>query len=133
MKKRKRVRYWLEQVAAGALLLVIGLGLFVLLYAIGLTALGIDPSCAEELHRYPVARVEVNAGSCLNVRKTPGGERCAVQLNCMEDVVILATDDGWALVIRPEHVGSQDMNGTPLGWASMEYLRVYREHIEIEE
>ena len=130
--KRQGLWYWLEQVAAGALLLVIGLGLFVLAYSIGLTALGIDPACAEELHRYPVARVEVNAGSHMNVRKTPGGERREVQLNSMEDVVILAIDDGWALVIRPQHVGSKDMNGAPLGWASMEYLRVYREHLVIE-
>lgn len=81
---------------------------------------------AQEMYQYPVAYVSVNADSHLNVRATPDGELLAVTLNPLEDVVILAERDGWALVIRAKHVGNTDMNGKPLGWCSMEFLRTYR-------
>lgn len=127
MKKLRRV---LLAVTEGILLFTIGVLLFVLLYSVGLVAFDIDPACAEVQH-WPLAYVDVNADSYLNVRKTPAGELCTIRLASMAEVVVLETDGCWALVIRPEHLGSSDMNGQPLGWVSMDYLRIYRDHMTI--
>lgn len=126
----KNLRRVLLAVTEGILLFTIGVLLFVLLYSVGLVAFDIDPACAEVQH-WPLAYVDVNADSYLNVRKTPAGELCTIRLESMAEVVLLETDGSWALVIRPEHLGRADMNGQPLGWVSMDYLRVYRDHMTI--
>lgn len=124
----KKLRKGLMTAAEGVLWVTIFFLLFVLLYSIGLVALGIDPACAEVEH-WPLAYVDVNADSYLNVRKTPAGELRTVRLESLAEVLVLDVEDGWALVIRPEHLGRGDMNGTPLGWVSMEYLRIYRDYM----
>lgn len=126
----KKLRKVLLAVTEGILLFTIGVLLFVLLYSAGLVAFDIDPACAEVQH-WPLAYVDVNADSYLNVRKTPAGELCTIRLESMAEVVVLETDGSWALVIRPEHLGRADMNGQPLGWVSMDYLRIYRDHMTI--
>lgn len=126
----KKLRKVLLAVTEGILLFTIGVLLFVLLYSAGLVAFDIDPACAEVQH-WPLAYVDVNADSYLNVRKTPAGELRTIRLESMAEVVLLETDGSWALVIRPEHLGRADMNGQPLGWVSMDYLRVYRDHMTI--
>lgn len=126
----KKLRRELLAVTEGILLFTIGVLMFVLLYSAGLVAFDIDPACAEVKH-WPLAYVDVNADSYLNVRKTPAGELCTIRLESMAEVVLLETDGSWALVIRPEHLGRADMNGQPLGWVSMDYLRVYRDHMTI--
>lgn len=128
----KKVKVILHDTAAFIVGLTAAMLLFVLLYSIGLTALGIDPACAEETTNYPVAAVMVNADSYLNIRQTPGGKLTGSTLECHADVVILAEDSGWALVIRPENVGSSNMNGNPLGWVSMDYLKPYRTFVAKE-
>ena len=124
----KKLRKGLMTAVEGVLWVTIFFLLFVLLYSIGLVALGIDPACAEVEH-WPLAYVDVNADSYLNVRKTPAGELRTVRLESLAEVLVLDVKDGWALVIRPEHLGNGDMNGTPLGWVCMEYLRIYRDYM----
>lgn len=125
MKKLRRV---LLAATEGILLFTIGVLLFVLLYSAGLVAFDIDPACAEVQH-WPLAYVDVNADSYLNVRKTPAGELRTVRLESLAEVLVLDVEDGWALVIRPEHLGNSDMNGTPLGWVSMDYLQIYMDYM----
>lgn len=124
----KKLRKGLMTAVEGVLWVTIFFLLFVLLYSIGLVALGIDPACAEVEH-WPLAYVDVNADSYLNVRKTQAGELRTVRLESLAEVLVLDVKDGWALVIRPEHLGNGDMNGTPLGWVCMEYLRIYRDYM----
>lgn len=124
---KKRILDWLEGAAEVILLLAIGLLLFVILYAATLACMGIGTAKAE-IVRWPVAYVDVNADSYLNVRETPGGEKTQFVLRCREDVVLLMQQDGWALVIRPDKVGK----GQPLGWACMDYLHVYREYLLLQ-
>lgn len=124
----KKLRKGLMTAVEGVLWVMIFFLLFVLLYSIGLVALGIDPACAEVEH-WPLAYVDVNADSYLNVRKTPAGELRTVRLESLAEVLVLDVKDGWALVIRPEHLGNGDMNGTPLGWVCMEYLRIYTDYM----
>lgn len=119
------LRFWLEIMLAVvngflAMLLVMALCLW----------LRMPGASAEEIIHLPVATVAVEADSHLNIRKTPGGELTVHRLYAWEDVVILAQDGDWALVIRPEHVECTDLNGTPLGWAHMDYLLVYRQYIK---
>lgn len=92
MKRRKRMRNWLEQAAAGVMLLVIGLAAFVLLYAAGLTILGIDPACAETMY------VAVEKGSHLNGRATPVDGDIEAKLLPGWTVEVVRTADGWALI-----------------------------------
>lgn len=92
MTKRRRLRNWLEQMAAGALLTVIMLALFVLLYAAGLTALGIDPACAETMY------VAVEKGSHLNGRASPVDGAIEAKLLPGWEVEVVRTADGWALI-----------------------------------
>jgi len=92
MKRRKRMRNWLEQAAAGVMLLVIGLAAFVLLYAAGLTILGIDPACAETMY------VAVEEGSRLNGRATPVDGDIEAKLLPGWTVEVVQTADGWALI-----------------------------------
>lgn len=124
----KKLRKGLMTAVEGVLWVTIFFLLFVLLYSIGLVALGIDPACAEVEH-WPLAYVDVNADSYLNVRKTPAGELRTVRLESLAEVLVLDVEGGWALVIRPEHLGRGDMNGTPLGWVSMDYLNIYRDYM----
>jgi hypothetical protein len=124
----KKLRKGLMTAVEGVLWVTIFFLLFVLIYSIGLVALGIDPACAEVEH-WPLAYVDVNADSYLNVRKTPAGELRTVRLESLAEVLVLDVEGGWALVIRPEHLGNGDMNGTPLGWVCMEYLRIYRDYM----
>ena len=118
------IKWWAEVllfVLDGFLIFLLGLGIY----------MGLTPPAQAEVITYPVAYVDVNAGSSLNVRKAPGGDLTGIRLYCREDVVILAEVDGWALVIRPQNVGKTAMDGQPLGWASMDYLRCYRKHLSI--
>ena len=75
---------------------------------------------------YPVALVNVNRESWLNVRKTPGGELTFTQLMSQKDVVILDEVDGWALVNTIERM---EDGKPPLGWSSSMYLVKYRAYI----
>lgn len=124
MKKLLRIAEWWAEVI---LFVAAGLGTFILLTAIFMTA------ARAEADLYPIAYVDVNAGSTLNVRKAPGGDLTHIRLNCREDVVILAEVDGWALVIRPQHFGRKTMDGQPLGWASMDYLVPYRQFVHAKK
>lgn len=82
---------------------------------------------ASEATILPVAYVDVQADSWLNVRFTPGGTLTGYGLMPLTDVVILAEIEGWALVTTSERIaGEQD----PLGWCSTDYLVKYREYIQ---
>lgn len=122
MKKFLRIAEWW---AEAILFVAAGLGTFVLLTAIFMTV--------AKAEVYPIAYVDVNAGSTLNVRKAPGGDLTHIRLNCREDVIILDQVDGWALVIRPQCYGKTTMDGQPLGWASMDYLVPYRQFIHTKK
>lgn len=89
------------------------------------------PPASAEAQLYPVAYVDVNADSYLSVRQTPGGELTPNRLLAYEDVVILAVDGDWALVIQRQYMGCTDMRGTPLGWVHTDYLYTYAVHIGI--
>lgn len=122
----KTIEEWLAVV----LLLIIGLLISVIGYAAALVVMDAVPEAsAEVIERYPIAYVDVNADSYLNVRKTPGGELKHIQLQPLEDVVILHTDGDWALVIQLKYMDATDLNGNPLGWVHRDYLSVYREYI----
>lgn len=122
----KTIEEWLAVV----LMLIISLLIFLIGYAAALVVLDAVPEAsAEVIERYPIAYVDVNADSYLNVRKTPGGELKHIQLQPLEDVVILHTDGDWALVIQERYMTAADMNGHPLGWVHLDYLSVYREYI----
>lgn len=124
MKKLLRIAEWWAEVI---LFVVAGFGTFVLLTAILMTV------ARAEADLYPIAYVDVNAGSTLNVRKAPGGDLAHIRLNCREDVIILDQVDGWALVIRPHCFGKTTMDGQPLGWASMDYLVPYRQFVHTKK
>lgn len=124
MKKLLRFAEWWAEVI---LFVAAGFGTFILLTAILMTV------ARAEADIYPIAYVDVNAGSTLNVRKAPGGDLTHIRLNCREDVVILDQVDGWALVIRPKCFGKTTMDGQPLGWASMDYLVPYRQFIHTKK
>ena len=127
-----KAKVWreVEEWLAVVLMLIISLLLFVIGYAAALVALDAVPEAsAEVIERYPIAYVDVNADSYLNVRKTPGGELKHIQLKPLEDVVILHTDGDWALVIQLKYMTATDMNGNPIGWVHRDYLSVYREYI----
>lgn len=117
-----------RETAAGILLVTIGLLLFVLLYGIGLTVFDIPAANAEVVH-YPLAYVEVNAESCLNVRSEPMGTRL-FGLPCWTDVVILDQADGWAYVSTPDRIAERK---PPCGWVSMDYLNVYGDYMANEK
>ncbi len=110
-----------RETAAGILLVAIGLLLFVLLYGIGLTLLDIPAACAEET-RCPVALVNVNPGSRLNVRESPYG-RVVGSLSRGADVVVLDRQNGWSLVTTERDMAH---GHRPLGWVWAEYLEEYR-------
>lgn len=101
-----------------------------LLLATAIMLVLISPANAEA-QLYPVAYVDVNADSYLAVRQTPGGKLTPNRLLAYEDVVILAVDGDWALVIQRQYMGCTDMRGIPLGWAHTEYLHIYAVHIGI--
>ena len=92
----------------------------------------ITSGCAEERKatHYPVAYVDVKAGSRLNVRRSPAGEWAYLSLRGWEDVVILQQQDNWALVNTPERMQDEE---APLGWVSAAYLHIYRDYIKLEE
>ena len=121
----KRAIRWIAEVV---LWLGIFLGLFVL--AMGISLAWMRQARAEEIYHLPVAQVMVNKDSHLNIRKAPGGELTVQRVYAYDDVVILARCGDWALIIKPEHVDSTNLNGQPLGWAHMDYLHVYRQHIK---
>ena len=122
--KKRRILDLLVGAAEIVVALTISVLVFLILYAATLAWMGIGTAEAE-LMRWPVAYVDVQADSYLNVRETPGGEKTQFVLRCREDVVLLMQQDGWALVIRPDKVGQ----GQPLGWACMDYLHCYREFL----
>lgn len=127
-----KAKVWreVEEWLAVVLLLIISLLIFVIGYAAALVLLDAVPEAsAEVIERYPIAYVDVNADSYLNVRKTPGGELKHIQLQPLEDVVVLHTDGDWALVIQEKYMTATDLNGNPLGWVHRDYLKVYREYI----
>lgn len=109
------------ETAAGILLVAIGLLLFVLLYGIGLTLLGIPAACAEET-RCPVAVVNVNPDSSLNVRESPNG-RVVGSLSRGADVVVLDRQNGWSLVTTERDMAH---GHRPLGWVWADYIEEYR-------
>lgn len=109
------------ETTAGILLFAIGLLLFVLLYGIGLTLLDIPAACAEEA-RCPVAVVNVNPGSSLNVRVSPNG-RVINKLGRGADVVVLDKQNGWVLVTTERDMAH---GHRPLGWVWADYLEEYR-------
>ena len=125
---KAKVKRLLREMVTVVVGVAVGVLLFVLIYSVMLTIYGIDPACAEVEH-WPLAYVDVNADSYLNVRKTPAGELRTVRLESLAEVLVLDVEDGWALVIRPEHLGNRDMNGTPLGWVSMDYLQIYMDYM----
>ncbi len=110
-----------RETAAGILLVAIGLLLCVLLYGIGLTMFDIPAACAEET-RCPVALVNVNPGSRLNVRESPNG-RVVGRLSRGADVVVLDRQDGWSLVTTERDMAH---GHRPLGWVYADYLEEYR-------
>lgn len=116
-----KLKYLAHETAAGILLVAIGLLLFVLLYGIGLTLFGIPAACAEE-NRCPVAVVNVNPGSSLNVRESPNG-RVVGSLSRGADVVVLDRQNGWSLVITERDLAH---GHRPLGWVYADYLEEYR-------
>jgi hypothetical protein len=90
----------------------------------------VAPAFAEgEVIRYPIAYVDVSYGY-LNVRKTPAGELTNTRLRAYTDVVILATQGDWALVINERDMGLRHIKD-PLGWVHREYITVYRDFIEL--
>jgi hypothetical protein len=126
-----KAKVWrtVEEWLALALLLIISLLIFIIGYAAALVVLDAVPEAsAEEFVRYPIAYVDVNADSYLNVRKTPGGECTSYQLRAYQDVVILATDGDWALVILEKYMPLRHIKN-PLGWVHRDYIRPYREYI----
>lgn len=125
---KAKVKYLLREAATVVVGVAAGVLLFVLVYSIALTVLRIDPAYAEEMSRYPVAYVDVNAESWLNVRSEPEGRKL-FGLPCHKDVVILAEEAGWALVTSAERM---QRGLTPYGWVCADYLQVYREHIQKE-
>lgn len=86
-------------------------------------------ACAD-VTTYPIALVNVDYDSWLNVRQSPGGELTLVTLHRRQDVIVLQQVDGWALVNTPAR---HEKGLEPLGWSSMEYLVVYRNYIQINE
>lgn len=123
----KRLRILLREAATVVVGVAVSVLLFVLVYSISLTVLGIDASCAEELARYPVAYVDVKADSFLNVRDEPNGDKL-YGLPCRADVVILTEEAGWALVTSEERLAE---GNNPHGWVCMDYLHKYREYLSI--
>lgn len=86
-------------------------------------------ACAE-VSTYPMALVNVDYDSWLNVRQSPGGELTLVTLHQRQDVIIIRQSGGWALINTPER---HEKGLAPFGWSSMEYLVVYRNYIQIEQ
>lgn len=81
---------------------------------------------AEEIYSYPIAIVRVNAGSSLNVRRTPAGDWAYYGLPCGAEVMILWEDAGWAYVTS---VQMHEAGMIPYGWVSCEYLLRYSVHL----
>lgn len=79
------------------------------------------------IDRYPLAYVDVNRGSCLNVRKTPGGEWAYKTLPCKADIVLLqlSEDGGWYLIAEP--IEGEPIH--PAGWVCAQYVRIYNDYI----
>lgn len=94
--------------------------------AMVLVLLLVASTAGAESAIFPVALVNVNLESWLNVRKTPGGELTFTRLVSQKDVVILDEVDGWALVNTIERM---EDGKPPLGWSSSMYLVKYRAYI----
>ena len=112
---RKAVR-WLAEVL---LWLADLLGVALLVYA---AMLAFAPgAAAEEVYHYPVAVVDVNEGSHLNVRRWPGGVICG-SLDCFAEVVVLERHEEWGLITTRKH---HEVGWKPLGWVHTDYLRFF--------
>lgn len=120
MQKKSAFLEVLESIVAA-----IDISLLMML-VIAALSLWVEPSKAEVLH-YPVAYVDVNADSVLNVRETPGGELTSWALKAWKDVVILERSGRWALVNTVERIGEHK---PPIGWVCTDYLVVYREIVQ---
>lgn len=116
MKKQPRWEWWSEVIAFVSIFFLASILFMAILIAHGR---------AQAEASYPVAIVEVNADSYLSVRKTPAGDLTPIRLLPYEEIVLLDVVEDWALVIRAQDYGKTDMNGTPLGWVSMDYLIIY--------
>lgn len=115
---KNEIKSWL----AVYLLVIMGLLVAFLLWS------AVAPAFAEgDVTRYPVAYVDVSYGY-LNVRKTPAGELTYTRLSAYTDLVILATDGDWALVINERDMGLRHIKD-PLGWVHRDCITVYRDYI----
>lgn len=112
---RKAVR-WLAEVL---LWLVDLLGVALLVYA---ALLAFAPgAAAEEAYHYPLAVVNVDECSYLNVRYWPGGVICG-SLDTYEEVAVISRYGEWGLVTtRKRH----ELDWPPLGWVHTGYLRFF--------
>ncbi|MBP3649132.1 MAG: hypothetical protein J6K73_05065 [Clostridia bacterium] len=124
---KAKVKRLLREMVTVVVGIAVGVLLFLLIYSVMLTIYGIDPACAEEIQSYPAAYVDVHEGSSLNIRRSPGGEWKYMSLRSGEEVVILATEDGWALVSKADHIQG---GWPPLGWVSTDYLTVCGEWLD---
>ncbi len=118
---KKTMKTLFRESTAVVITVVAMLMLAVLLYGIGLTLLDIPAACAEEA-RCPVAVVNVNPGSSLNVRVSPNG-RVINKLGRGADVVVLDKQNGWVLVTTERDMAH---GHRPLGWVWADYLEEYR-------
>lgn len=121
MNKLKKLYHDVQEVIAWISLFFL---LFVLVMAIGLTCM--RAAKAEELYSFPVAIVQVDAGSTLNVRRTPAGDWAYYGLPSGAEVMILEEEACWAYVTSIE---MHEAGMIPYGWVSSEYLLRYNVHL----
>lgn len=81
---------------------------------------------AEEIYSYPLAIVQVDADSTLNVRRTPAGDWAYYGLPSGAEVMILEEEAGWAYVTSIE---MHETGMIPYGWVSSEFLLRYNVHL----
>lgn len=122
-------REWLEEE-----LMVVCKWLVAAAVGIALMVVCVTAAKAEAIHlgtehkelgftHYPLAYVDVKPGSCLNVRKTPGGEWAQMTLPRMTDVVLLFQDGDWFYVM----LGFEDEQ--PIGWVHGDFVTVYNQYM----